>query len=127
MYSVSSPNVSYYVFMYIHLYVTCTHDLWIFFISLFSKNLLRLAILLSTIRIKFNPLKEHHKEFQKQCPQFSTKKRVILYLGFTKQLVIVDINLIPTFVEEIKHHWGSFWCMKCYTKILIVLRSITLM
>ena len=36
------------------------------------------------------------------------KKRTILSFSFTKQLVIVDINLTPPFLEEIKHHWGSF-------------------
>lgn len=36
------------------------------------------------------------------------KKRVILSSGSTKRLAITDINLTPTFLEEIKHHWDSF-------------------
>ena len=36
------------------------------------------------------------------------KKRAILSSDFTKQLAIVDINLTPAFLEDIKHHWGSF-------------------
>jgi hypothetical protein len=36
------------------------------------------------------------------------KKCAILSSGFTKQLVIADINLTFVFFEEVKHHWGSF-------------------
>ena len=36
------------------------------------------------------------------------KKRAILSSGFTKQLAIAGINMISTFLEEVKHHWGSF-------------------
>ena len=43
------------------------------FIWLFNKNLLMLAILLSTIIMKPIPLKEPQKELWKQCPQLSQK------------------------------------------------------
>ena len=36
------------------------------------------------------------------------KKHEMLSSGFTKQLTIADINLTHTFLEEVKHHWGSF-------------------
>jgi phosphosulfolactate synthase (CoM biosynthesis protein A) len=32
----------------------------------------------------------------------------MLSSGFTKQLAIADINLTSAFLEEVKHHWGSF-------------------
>ena len=34
------------------------------------------------------------------------KKRAMLSSGFTKQLVIADLTSV--FLEEVKHHWGSF-------------------
>ena len=36
------------------------------------------------------------------------KKCVMLFSSFTKQLAIADINLTLAFLEEVKHHWGSF-------------------
>jgi hypothetical protein len=37
------------------------------------------------------------------------KKNAILFFSFTKQLAIADINLTHDFLEEVKHHWGSFF------------------
>jgi hypothetical protein len=53
-------------------------------------------------------LNGHQTEFQKQCPQLSTKNMQCLSSSFTKQLAIADINLTSAFLEKIKHHWGSF-------------------
>jgi hypothetical protein len=36
------------------------------------------------------------------------KKCAMLSSGFTNQLAIADINLTYAFIEEVKHHWGSF-------------------
>ena len=36
------------------------------------------------------------------------KERAMLSSGFTKQLAIADIKLTYNFLEEVKHHWGSF-------------------
>jgi phosphosulfolactate synthase (CoM biosynthesis protein A) len=36
------------------------------------------------------------------------KKRAMLSSSFTKQLAIANINLANDFLEEVKHHWGSF-------------------
>lgn len=36
------------------------------------------------------------------------KKILCFFYGFMKQQAIVDIDLTPTFLEEVKHHWGSF-------------------
>ena len=32
----------------------------------------------------------------------------MLFSSFTKQLAIANINIIHAFLEEVKHHWGSF-------------------
>ena len=52
-------------------------------------------------------LNEHQTEFQKQCPQLS-KKRAMLSSGCTRPLAIADIIPTSAFLEEVKHHWGSF-------------------
>ena len=126
MYNVSSSNFSYYV---LHVYSSsfyiisiCIHKFWIFFIVQQEYA--------EANNIAFNHYNEtHHVErtsegVSETISAIVNKKREISSSGFTKQLAIANINLTHVFFEEVRHHWGSFLCMKCYKRNFIVLLSI---
>ena len=56
-----------------------------------------------------HPLEKTSEGVSKAMSTAINKKRAMLSYGFTKQLAIADINLTPAFLEEVKHHWGSFF------------------
>jgi hypothetical protein len=53
-------------------------------------------------------LERTSERVSKAMSSIVNKKCAMLSFGFTKQLVIADINLTFVFLEEVKHHWGSF-------------------
>ena len=49
------------------------------------------------------PLERPSKWVSKAISTDVNKKQAMLFFGFTKQLAIADINLTPTFLEEVKY------------------------
>ena len=91
---------------------------------IFQQELVEASDIALNLYNETHPLEQTSQGVSKATSTSVNLKRVMLFSSFTKQLVIADINLTHVFLEEVKHHCGSFSCLRCYKRNFIVLLSI---
>ena len=110
MYSVSSSIFSTMFFIFIHLhftlhlYVLINFGFWL----ILQQELAEASDIALNHYNETHPLERTSEGVSKAMSAAVNKKRAMLSSSFSKQLAIADINLTPAFLEEVKHHWGSF-------------------
>jgi hypothetical protein len=92
------------LYFILHLYVLINIE----FYFIFQQELAEASDIALNQYNKTHPLEQTSNGVSKAMSAVVNKKRAMLSSGFTKQLAIADINLTSAFLEEIKHHWGSF-------------------
>ena len=88
----------------LHLYILINIE----FCLIFQQELAEASDIALNQYNETHPLERTSNGVSKAMSAAVNKKRAMLSSGFTKQLAIADINLTPAFLEEVKHHWGSF-------------------
>ena len=93
-----------YLSFILHLYVLINFG----FCFIFQQELAEASDIALNLYNETHYLEQTSEGFSKAMSATVNKKRAMLSSSFTKQLAIADINLTPAFLEEVKHHWGSF-------------------
>ena len=93
-----------YLSFQLHLYLLINFGLCL----IFQQELAEASDIALNLYNETHPLERTSEGVSKAMSAAVNKKRAMLSSSFTKQLAIADINLTPAFLEEVKHHWGSF-------------------
>jgi hypothetical protein len=88
----------------LHLYVLINFGFWL----ILQQELAEASDIALNHYNETHPLERTSQGVSKAMSAAVNKKRAMLSSSFSKQLAIADINLTPAFLEEVKHHWGSF-------------------